>query len=335
LRSPEISILLPVFDTAETLPACLRSIQRQSFGDWECIVVDDGSQDGGIDVARAVAARDSRFRIVSRPHRGLVPSLLDGLERCRGRFVARMDADDWMLPARLACQLAAMESDPSLAGVGCHVRIFPRNNLGTGMRAYEGWLNRIASPQDVHRERFIECPIAHPTLLIRREVLVDYGYRDCGWPEDYDLILRLLGAGQRLGMVPRRLLAWRNHPGRLSRTDSCYGVDRFTACKAEHLAASFLADSELYTLWGYGATGRTLQQALRDHHKRPAWILELHPGRLGNQIAGAAVVRPESWLAAPSHRLLVSVAGETARRQIRNALGLAGLQENVDYVCAA
>ena len=334
-RPPRTSILLPVFEAGDTLHLCLRSIQRQTDPDWECIVVDDGSTDSGMYAAQKFAAGDPRFRVIVRPHRGLVSALLEGLEHCRGRFVARMDADDWMLSARLECQVAALERNASLAAVGCHVRLFPRRDLLDGMRNYEQWLNTVDSALRVREEAFVECPIAHPTLMIRREVLTAHGYRDCGWAEDYDLVLRLLAAGHELSVVRRRLLAWRDGPRRLSRTSETYSVERFTACKAAHLAESFLADSNDYALWGYGATGRGLQRALREHGKRPAAILELHPGRIGNSIAGAPVLHPDDWLRSPRHRLVVSVAGAAARAEIRTALGRVGLRDGADYVCAA
>jgi glycosyltransferase involved in cell wall biosynthesis len=310
-------------------------MQRQTRTDWECIVVDDGSTDGGIQIAQRAAALDPRIRVVLGSHRGLVATLVRGIEHCRGRYVARMDADDWMLRTRLEDQAAALDRDPALAAVGCHVRFFPRRNLREGMRAYERWLNALDTPRRVREDAFIECPIAHPTLMIRRDLLVAHGYRNCGWAEDYDLILRLLAAGHELGVVAKRLVAWRDGPDRLSRNSEDYAVERFTACKAAHLAAGFLATSDDYVLWGYGGTGRSLQRALRAHGKRPATIIELHPGRIGNTIAGAPVVAPEDWLRAPRHRLVVSVAGAEARSEIRAALHQAGLRDGLDYVCAA
>jgi hypothetical protein len=203
------------------------------------------------------------------------------------------------------------------------------------MRAYEHWLNGIDSPQRIRSEAFVECPIAHPTLMIRREILIAHPYRDCGWAEDYDLVLRLLAAGCVLDVVPRRLLAWRDGRERLSRTSEIYSIERFTDCKAAHLANTFLADSSDYALWGYGGTGRCLQNALRKLGKRPSAILELHPGRIGNAIAGAPVIHPEEWLRAPHRRLVVSVAGAKARAEIRGALDQAGLSDGIDYVFAA
>jgi hypothetical protein len=246
-----------------------------------------------------------------------------------------MDADDWMHRERLALQRAALDADPTLAGVGCHVRCFPRGELGPGLRAYEAWLASIDSPWRVRQEAFVECPLAHPTWMLRREALAACEYRDTGWPEDYDLLLRLLGAGHRLGVVPRRLLGWRCHAGRLSRTSPAYATERFTACKAAHLAAGFLSRGSGYLLWGYGATGRALARALEAHGKRPAGIIEIHPRRIGRTIRGVAVTSRHALGPPKALPLVVSVAGAEPRALIRAELARLGWRECVDFLCAA
>jgi hypothetical protein len=171
--------------------------------------------------------------------------------------------------------------------------------------------------------------------MLRREALGALRYRDRGWPEDYDLLLRLLAAGRRLGVVPRRLLAWRDRPERLWRTSPSYARERFLACKAWFLAERFLGHDAHYALWGYGETGKALRGALLAHGKHPAYIVELHPGRLGERIHGAPVVRPERLPSLPRHPVVVAVAGAFARGEIRALLARLGYRELVDFVCAA
>ena len=249
--------------------------------------------------------------------------------------MARMDADDIMHRHRLREQLALLRSDSRLAAAGCHVRIFPRDRLGQGTLDYERWLNSIDSPRRLIEEAFVECPVCHPTLFARRQLIQEFGYRDRGWPEDYDLLLRLLAAGEHVGMLARRRLSWRRQPGRLSLNSPVYSRERFTECKAAFLAGSFLAGSERYILWGYGQTGRSLRAALSKHDKRPSEIVELHPGRLGNLIHGARVIAPAALGGLPRRPILVSVAGEGPRRQIREWLESEGFVELRDYVCVA
>lgn len=337
MTAPEISVLLPVRDAAATLGAALESIRRQSFRDFECIVADDGSVDASRDVAASAAARDPRFTLLALPRRGIVETLNDGLAACRGRLIARMDADDVSARLRLEAERATLVADPSLAATGCHVRTFPRGAMAEGRLRYERWLNSLASADDVHRDRFVECPVAHPTLVARSEVLRRYGYRDAGWAEDYDLVLRLLGDGERVGVTPRRLLLWRDGPKRHSREHPRYAANTFFECKAEFLAASFLARASTYVLWGYGDTGRTLARALSARAKRPTHIVEIHPRRIGARIFGADVISPSALLELPSPRppVVVSVAGAEARAIIRAFFAAHDIREDSAYVFAA
>jgi len=333
--TPEISILLPVFDAARTLPACLASIARQTLPNWECVLVDDGSNDASRAIAHRAARDDERIRVIETPHRGLVAALNSGIDDCRGALVARMDADDLMHRERLERQAKMLADEPTLAGVGSRVRLFPRKPLTAGMRSYERWINAMDDRARIVADRFVECPVLHPTWMLRRDVLRAHRYRDRGWPEDYDLLLRLQQAGLELAVVPRRLLAKRCDPERLSQVDAAYSIDRFTACKAEFIAASLLEHANDYVLWGYGGTGRALRRALLQHGKQPAAIVELHPGRIGNRIHGSLVIEPaalDGWRHLP---LVVSVAGEAPRALIRKDLAARGWRELVDYVCAA
>jgi glycosyltransferase involved in cell wall biosynthesis len=336
--APLVSILMPVRDAAQTLPACLESIRRQRGPSWECVAVDDGSRDGSAVLLAAAAGADARFRVLSQPASGIVAALTRGLGQCRGGYVARMDADDLMLARRIARQVEALEAAPALAGVGCHVRLFPRTRALAGRRPYESWLNSLLDENDVARDAFVECPLAHPTLMLRRALLERYGYRDAGWPEDYDLVLRLLADGHALGVVPERLLCWRDGQSRLSRTSLTYAIERFTECKAHFLAHGFLRHGPSYILWGYGETGRSLARALSRHGKLPHAIVEVHPGRIGQRILGAPVLHPDA-LAASRQRLalpiVVSVARAGPRHEVRASLGALGCVELRDYICAA
>jgi GT2 family glycosyltransferase len=332
---PKISVLLPAYNAAATLQAALRSLQRQSEPDWECLVVDDGSSDATLAIASACAERDARIRVIRQQHSGIVAALERGRRSCRAPLIARMDADDLMQRRRLELQTALLARAPQLAGVGGHVRIFPRKSMSDGMRAYESWLGSLRSPDDVRRDRFIECPLVHPALMMRAEVLHAFGYRERPWPEDYDLLLRVLESGLALGVVPQRLLHWRDGHQRLSRSSPRYGLPAFIACKAEFLSQGFLAHAPRYLLWGYGDTAKALAQALERCGKEPSAIIELHPGRLGQLIRGVRVVPPQALSRLRGEPLVVSVAGAGPRAEIRAALAGFGFRELEHYVCAA
>ncbi len=332
---PRVSILLPVFNASETIEACLRSILRQTESNFECVLVDDGSTDDTLERVSDVVGDDARFVVHSISHQGIVAALNAGLRFCRAPLIARMDADDLMHRARLALQARFLHQFPWLSAVGSHVRLFPRATLGHGYRAYERWLNTMGSDADIRREAFVECPIAHPTLMIRRPVLAAVSYRDLGWPEDYDLVLRLLASGHRIGVVPKRLLSWRNGTQRLSRTASAYRIARFVACKAAFLADGLLDGRDQYVLWGYGPTGRAMFRALARLGKRPVMIVEVNPRKVGQVIQGARVVAPEALPSPGAFPVVVAVAGAGPRAIIRHHLDRAGYQELEHFVCTA
>jgi glycosyltransferase involved in cell wall biosynthesis len=325
--------VLPAHNAETTLRAALASVARQILTSWECIIVDDGSTDGTQRVASEAARSDSRFRVFSIPQAGLVAALNEGLRCARGAYIARMDADDLMHRDRLGIQACALERDASLAAVGCHVRLFPRTRLSPRLCEYESWLNGLNTAEDVRRDAFVECPVAHPALMMRRS-MAELRYTDNGWPEDYDLILRALAAGQRIGVVPRRLLSWRDREERLSRTDARYALDRFTACKAHYLSTGLLARQDRYVLWGYGGTGRSLRRALAALGRIPSHIVEVKATQIGQQIHGAPVIRPDA-LRLLNGPIVVSVARQNPRTEIRTALDAMGFVEGEDYVCAA
>lgn len=310
-------------------------MRRQSFPHFECIVVDDGSSDTTARLALRFQENDPRFRVIERPASGLVASLNAGVAAARAPWLARMDADDVMARRRLELQLAALAGQPGLAGVGTHVRIFPRKGLSDGRLAYESWLNSMAKASDIRRQRFVECPLAHPTWLFRTDLMRRFGYRDNGAPEDYDLLLRLLGAGAELGVVARRLHCWRDHPGRASRRDARYHQHRFIWLKAQHLSRTVLRGHASYVLWGYGSTGKALCRELMLLGHRPSHIVEVHPGRLGQRIHGAPVVAPAALGGLRHSPLIVSVAGASARREIREALDQFDFREAEHYLFAA
>ncbi len=235
----------------------------------------------------------------------------------------------------LALQSAALDAHPELDAVGSLVRIFPRQALREGRRSYETWLNSLLDPETIWRDRFIECPIAHPSLAIRSRVLAEHPYRDRGWPEDYDLLLRLLRKGPRLGNVGQRLVGWRDHPQHLSRIHTNYQQDRFTVCRAWHLSRDSLMNRPRYILWGHGKTGRALRRELARIGHHPEVIVEVHPRRIGEWIHGAEVIAPEALTRRSDLPIIASVAGPSPGRDIRAALDSTAYREGVDYVVAA
>ena len=333
MTGPRVSILLPVRNEEHLLPAALASLFRQSLADWELVAVNDGSSDATGAILDAAAATDPRVRVLHRPQRGLVATLNDGLAQCRAPLVARMDGDDICHPLRLERQVAFLATNPLVTLVACRVRHVPRQTLTAGMRAYENWQNSLLDHADIIRDLYVEAPFTHPSVIFRRDaVLALGGYRDCGWPEDYDLWLRLARAGARFARLPETLFYWRDRPQRLTRTASAYRLDAFRACKAHHLRRTFLAGIERVTLWGAGLEGKAWRRTLQAEGVTVARWIEVDPRKIGQTIHGAQV-NGVDVLRPGKGRTLVTVGAKGARPEVRAFAVQVGLVEGEDFLC--
>jgi glycosyltransferase involved in cell wall biosynthesis len=331
-------VLLPVRDALPHLDRCIESLGRQTLTDFEVVAVDDGSIDGTGDVLDRWAKSDFRVRVLHRSASGLIEALNSGLEACRAPLVARMDADDVSHPRRLELQTGLLDARPDVGVVSCLVRHFPWRGVGEGFRIYQAWLDSLLTHDDMARERFVESPLAHPSVVVRRELLVEAGgYRDLGWPEDYDLWLRLFSSGMRFAKVDRPLYFWREHSGRLTRSHDRYSTDAFLRCKAHFLMLGPLAAEGPVVVWGAGQTGRRLSRHLMDEGAKIEAFVDIDPDKIGRTLRGRPIVAPNRlpYLLGPSTVVLAAVASRGARQLIRDRLEALDLTEAHDYWCVA
>lgn len=336
MHLPRLSVLMPCRDAAGHLPDAIASIEAQTFRDFEVIAVDDGSSDDTVAVLGAWSGRDGRVSVVRQPRRGIVPALAAAHARARGTLIGRMDADDIAHPDRFARQLALLDDQPDIVACGTGVRYFPEAVVRDGARRYAAWLNGCTEPADLARDIFVECPIAHPTLIVRRDTFdAAGGYRDMGWPEDYDLVLRLWRTGGRLANVPAVLLAWREGAGRLSRTDPRYDGAAFRRCKVEHLSATLLRARAGVVVWGAGPTGKAFARALRAHGERLRAFIDIDSRKIGQTVYGLPVESPEALGTYTGAFAVAAVGSARGRGEIRRALDGEGWIEGVDYCAVA
>jgi hypothetical protein len=130
-----------------------------------------------------------------------------------------------------------MDAHPDIGVLGTRTAFATTLEKSSGMRWFVDWQNGILSPHEHYVKRFVDAPLAHPTVLFRRELVDRHGGYDTGpLPEDHELWLRWMDAGVRFAKLPEELLTWNDHAQRLSRTHSNYSVDAFFSTKAKWLA---------------------------------------------------------------------------------------------------
>ena len=207
--TPPVSVLMPVYNGARHVRAAIESVLAQTFGDFEFLILDDGSTDATATIAAGYG--DPRIRLVVLPHGGFCAALNHGLDIARGRYVARMDHDDVCRPKRLAAQVRFMDAHPEIGIAGGFVRAqFPD---GTAPR----W-RFPCDPEELRAGLLFEPGIAHPTAILRMAAMDRHALRyDARWRhvEDWDLWRRAADCFP-LANLPRVVLDYRVHDARMS-----------------------------------------------------------------------------------------------------------------------
>ena len=334
--SPPISVLLPVRNGVEYLPEAIASIEAQTYSNYEVVAIDDGSSDDSWFVLQDWASRDERVRVFRQEPKGIVPALEFARSEATGAYLARMDADDIADPTRFDLQIQLMQSDSSLAICGCEIEYFPAEKVRDGALRYQSWLNAPATPEEIEKEIFVECPLPHPAFFMRADAIEEVGgYQDLGWPEDYDLLLRVWRSGGRLGKVPAVLMQWREAPERLSRIDKRYSLDAFRRCKVHHLVSAFPSAVNGVLIWGAGRVGKGFSRELAQVGVPVIAYAEVSPRKIGQNIHGAPVLDADEALRLKDVLHLASVGQEGARQTLRNLLSGAGYRELENFVAMA
>ena len=324
---------MPVRNGGPFLAGAVQSILSQSFQDFELLLVDDHSTDGAIG---RLPRQDNRLVVLEHEGEGVSSAFNAGLARARGQFIARMDADDIALPTRLEKQVGFLKSNADIDVCGACVEIFNEQVLAGGNERYQTWLNDCRTPEAIRREMFIESPIPNPTAMFRARALHSLGgFRDPEWPEDYDLYLRADASGMKMGKPPGCLLRWREHPGRLTRTEDRYCRRNFQAAKAHYLAESRLPPAHPVVIWGAGPGGCLMHDLLQQQGVSVQGFLDIHPRRIGGQKRGRPVWPLEHLAGLTGSFVLVAVGTAGVRPEIRQFMNRHNRIEGEDYLFVA
>ncbi len=206
----KVSIILPVYNAARYLPECIESLIKQTYEEFELIIINDGSTDSSGDVIEHYRMQDARIKVYAWQNRGLIASLNKAISVSEGAYIVRMDADDIAHEDRLAKQISYMENNPK-----CDV-------LGTSAIKIDMFgkvIGRISVPvggKDVAAHLMINSPVIHPSVVFRRLSVDKYLYNEFDQlAEDYGLWLRLYN-GENIHNLQEALLYYRIHPDSIS-----------------------------------------------------------------------------------------------------------------------
>ncbi|WP_299455354.1 glycosyltransferase [uncultured Microscilla sp.] len=330
-----LSVLLPFYNAEKTLVQAIESILAQTLPNFKLVLVNNASTDQSRAIAQSFVTKDDRVLLIDEPQPGIAYALNAGLAHITTPYIARMDADDIALPQRLEKQLSFLEQHPAIHLVSCLVQHQSTELQTKGYQRYVDWINTLITPTDISLHRFVESPLAHPSVMFRASAVKRWGnYRQGNFPEDYELWLRWLGQGAHMAKVSETLLVWNDTPTRLSRTDARYSPQEFYKTKAYYLA-QWLQKHNIYApnIWVWGAgklsrkRARLLEQSgtsiqgyfdLSSHHRLNVPCLHFHD------------------IPPPGKCFIVSYVGNWgARDQIRAHLLKLGYCEGIDFLLAS
>ena len=264
---PSISVVVPSYNHAPFVAACLRSIFRQTHAPGELVVIDDGSRDDSLAIIERTL-KDCPFpcELIARENRGLSRTLNESLARTAGDYFAYLGSDDLWLPEFLAWRVTTLEAraDAVLAygnaySIDAHDRI---DDCTTEWAAY--------TDGDARRMLLTTLAPLSPTVVYRRRALERYGWNEASRLEDYELYLQLSCDGA-FAFDPRVLSAWRRHASNTSRDLRMMMTERLAAQTrvASRLGVSADELDRMNALAGF----RSAQEFVRVGDKRAALCL--------------------------------------------------------------
>jgi glycosyltransferase involved in cell wall biosynthesis len=187
MRTPKVSVIMPVYNAQDFLAQAIESILAQTFKDFEFLIINDGSKDNSLDIIKIYLEKDRRISLVSRGNMGLVETLNKGLAIAKGEYIARQDADDISLAIRLKKQVEYLDENPSIGLVGSnyHTIDVDHNILST--------TDVFTLPDDLKLAEVFSNQFGHGTIMARREAILNAGGFDKQYmhAEDYDLWTRI------------------------------------------------------------------------------------------------------------------------------------------------
>lgn len=213
----KVSIILPVYNASKFLKECLDSILKQTYTNYEIVVVDDGSTDNSYTIAKEYANINNRIKIIKNiKNLGVSCAMNTAINVSRGRYISVMNADDKMHPKRLQKQVDFLESNSEYIVIGSQVKLIDEYGKKKGIKKFP------TSHKDIYRSLYLTNPIQHSSMTINRRLLPqDFTWynEDLRLSEDIDLLFRLLKYG-KLANHNEILTSYRIHKESLTKMNT-------------------------------------------------------------------------------------------------------------------
>lgn len=235
---PFVSVLMPAYNEQKHIGEAIKSILEQTYTNFEFVIINDCSKDNTKEIIKKFAKKDKRIKLVdNEKNLGVAKSLNKGLEICKGKYIVRMDADDWSYPYRIEKQIGFMEKNPQISVSGGAILVCDEEMKPLGVRYY------IKDDKSIKETILRLNPIPHPASIWRRDSLLKTNfYPTIATVEDYGLIMEISSFSQ-LGNIKDVIIKFRVHSKSVSNSKMRY----------QQRATLYIADKGVFE-FGYKRT---------------------------------------------------------------------------------
>ncbi|MFC2086320.1 glycosyltransferase family 2 protein [Bacteroidota bacterium] len=331
-EKPTVSVILPFFNASSTLQRAIDSIACQSMKDFECILINNNSTDISVEIAQKQTNKDKRFILIHEKNQGVMFASNAGSEQARGKYIARMDADDRAYSNKLKMQADFLDANPDYGAVAGIVEHISHSENTQGFARYVEWVNSVQSYLEILNSMFIESPIVNPSAMWRKEIAEKYGmYKYGDFPEDYEMWLRWLSKGVKIKKLNETVLKWYDSDTRLTRTQSIYSDSAFYRIKTKYLAKWLEKNNPFHpriAVWGASRISRRRARLLKQYNIEIECYIDIKRNRQLNQ----EVVYYNEIPPPDKAFILTYIKQMNARDEIQNFLHSRGYKEGLNYL---
>lgn len=313
-----ISIILPVKNGGDFFRNCLESIIGQQLDGFkmELLIVDDHSDDASLEIAQEFSQKHAFITSHENPGQGVLDALNQGYRLSKGNLISRMDADDLMPDDKMLILWRTLMANNGVDVATGKVEYFSTTKeLNDGYRSYEQWLNMIVDQKSWRSNCYKECVIASPNWLTTRESFESIGGFGSNYPEDYDLVFRMIYGGLKITASDQITHLWRDHDTRTSRTSDLYLDNTFLELKMKYFLKEENQPEQSLILIGAGKKGKKIARMLQAAGKSFSWMTN-NPNKSGHVIYDVILEDENQHSLSPSNKYLIAVANHDEQRSL-------------------
>lgn len=328
---PLISILTPFKNTESYLAECLDSILKQTYKNWELLIIDDGSTDNSYNIVAKYAQLDNRIKLFKNTGNGIIEALRLAFKNSKGNYITRMDSDDVMHKQKLDVMLTSLQTHGKKHVAVGQVKYFSKEGISNGYKRYEQWLNTLTATASNYSEIYKECSIPSPCWMLHKEdVIACDAFNPNRYPEDYDLTFRFYKHGFKCIPCNKVLHYWRDYSTRTSRTHEHYAQNYFLHIKYHYFMALDYDALRPLTVWGAGFKGKTIAKLLAENNIEFTWLCD-NPKKIGKHIYNQELKHFDVLKHIKNPQSIITVANEKEQKLILKYLEGLNRKPMVDY----